>query len=946
MNQREDTPLRLPWSWPFDRKDCFAAGVAWFISQVVYFLTTQPNVGLLDSGEFLTAAVHVGVPHPTGYPLWTIGAYIFKLLPFGNGAWEVNLFSGFCTALSIGIVGIILCNSMRWAGIRDRIAQILSVGWALALAFSISMWSQAVIAEVYGLHVLVVTLYLWILYRWVREPAWTNGLAWSVFFFALGMSNHHLMIALAPLPLLVMLLRRRDLLAEGFLYLSLAAALVYWGFGCISGEPATLHSSIRFLYCAGSALGIWLIVKRKLSYWRTGALVILAVAVGLSPYAYMPLASETNPPMNWGFTSTKEGFFYSVNRSQYSGKLSDQLLKTVGKVMGATPSELLQIPVPSPGTPPSPSFRETLGKFSQLYWRKIVANFSPLAILALVAAVGFLGALPAPVRSWMQVVALGFLLAGFLQPAFDQAGADEASWLLYMPLIGFSHPFFVLLAGLGSGLVVERWGKRPLFGYGGAVLLAGVIVFFAFRQNLMFCSQREHWFGWMYGRDMLADLPKDSFVFGGTDPGRFVPTYMILSESFEDKKNKRDPNFDRRDLYIITQNALADAFYNQYIRNHYSTERPAPRGWIDKWLGRDKHFPKAPLVLPRQEDIIAIYQAAIEKRQRDPSAVDPNSDPTVLNSLVGEWIWHRNKDQRAFFVEESFPMEWSYPNAVPHGLCYEIKRDPVPVLSPELVQGDMDYWREYIDHLKKDPRFEDDIDAQRSFSKLRNTGGNIYKWRKMPQAAEQAYRQALELWPGNTETLNNFSDLLLKQNRASELRDILEKASKADPNNGLLAMLLTNCERRIALAKEINILESQWSGKSKDVKVFQELLGKYSEDGNLAKADPLVAQGAALFATNVGVLRDVVNYFAIQNRVPMAIEYGKRLEKLVPEDAEVKLGMAKFYIATGNRVDFYKNLREAIRLGGLPMREKVANEPIFQQIQSEPDFQKLIRASQ
>jgi tetratricopeptide (TPR) repeat protein len=291
-------------------------------------------------------------------------------------------------------------------------------------------------------------------------------------------------------------------------------------------------------------------------------------------------------------------------------------------------------------------------------------------------------------------------------------------------------------------------------------------------------------------------------------------------------------------------------------------------------------------------------------------------------------------------------MEWSYPNAVPHGLCYELKKDAVPVLNPELVQGDMDFWREYIDHLKKDPRFEDDIDAQRSFSKLRNTGGNIYKWRKMPQAAEQAYRQALELWPGNTETLNNFSDLLLKQKRAPELRDILEKASKADPNNGLLTMLLTNCERRIGLAREINTLESQWNANSKDVKVFQELLRKYSEDGNLTKADPLVAQGAALFATNVDVLRDLVNYFAIQNRVPMAIEYGKKLEKLVPEDAEVKYGMAKFYMAIGNRVEFYKLLKDAIRFGGLPMREKVAIEPIFQQIQSDPDFQKLIRGSQ
>jgi Tfp pilus assembly protein PilF len=945
MIQAAPSNQKVVWSWPMDRIDWIAAGMAWLLSQAVYFYTAQPNVGLLDSGEFLTAAVHVGVPHPTGYPLWTIGAHMFKLLPFGNGAWEVNLFSGFCSAIAVGIVGLILCNSLRWAGVRDRLALILAVGWAASFAFSVSMWSQAVIAEVYGLHVLVVMLYLWVLYRWVRNPAWTNGLAWSAFFFALGMSNHHLMIALAPLPIVVMLLVRRDLLGEGLLYLSVAAALVYWGFGSISGEQPTWHSSVRFLYCVGAGLVMWLLLKRKLTHWRTGVLVLLGVTVGLSPYAYMPLSSQTNPPMNWGFTSTKEGFFYSINRSQYSGKLSDQLLKTVGRAMGAAPQELLTPPQPPPGTPKPPSFRETLGKFSQLYWRKIVANFSPLAILGLVAAVAFLGVLPSPIRSWIQVTALGFILAGFLQPAFDQAGADEAAWLLYMPYLGFSHAFFVLLAGLGSGLVFERMLHKPVVALGAALLFSGGIAAFSFRQNLTFCSQRDHWFGWMYGRDMLADLPKDSFVYGGTDPGRFVPTYMILSESFEKKKDKRDPAFDRRDLYIITQNALADAFYNQYIRNHYSTERPTARGWVDKWLGRDKHFPKAPLVLPRQEDIMAIYQAAIEKRQTDATAPDPNSDPTVLNSMVGEWIWQRNKDQRKFFVEESFPMEWSYPNAVPHGLCYEIKKDPVSGLTPQQVQGDMDYWREYIDHLKKDPRFEDDIDAQRSFSKLRNTGGNIYKWRNMPEAAEQAYRQALELWPGNTETLNNFSDLLMKQKRVSELRDILERAAKADPNNGLLEMLLANCERRISLGKEVTDLEARWTREERSTDVFKGLLSKYSEEGNIVKADLLVTQGAALFATNVEVLRDVVNYFAIQSRVPKAIEYGKKLEKLVPDDAEVKLGLAKFYMASGNRPDFYKYLKDSIRLGGLPMREKIATEAMFQQIQSEPDFQTAIRPS-
>jgi predicted Zn-dependent protease len=216
----------------------------------------------------------------------------------------------------------------------------------------------------------------------------------------------------------------------------------------------------------------------------------------------------------------------------------------------------------------------------------------------------------------------------------------------------------------------------------------------------------------------------------------------------------------------------------------------------------------------------------------------------------------------------------------------------------------------------------------------------------MAEAAEKAYRQALELWPGNTETLNNYTDLLMQQKRAPELRDILERASKADPNNGLLVMLLANCERRIALGKEIVALEQQWKESSKDPKLFQQLLGKYSEEGNLAKADPLVVQGAFLYSTNAEILRDIVNYYAVQSRLPAAIEYGKRLEKLSPEDGDLKLGMAKFYMAIGNKSEFYRYLKDAIRFGGLPMREKIAAEVMFQNIQGELEFQSSLRPPQ
>jgi len=65
-------------------------------------------------------------------------------------------------------------------------------------------------------------------------------------------------------------------------------------------------------------------------------------------------------------------------------------------------------------------------------------------------------------------------------------------------------------------------------------------------------------------------MTKDAVLYGGTDPGRFCPTYTIFCESFtpHDCQPLQDQKFDRRDVYIITQNALADGTYLCYIRAH------------------------------------------------------------------------------------------------------------------------------------------------------------------------------------------------------------------------------------------------------------------------------------------------------------------------------------------------------------------------------------------
>ena len=63
-------PMVLP---PLFRKvDWLALTMAFGGVWIVYFLTLAPNQTLQDSGELCTAAFYGGIPHPFGYPFWTI----------------------------------------------------------------------------------------------------------------------------------------------------------------------------------------------------------------------------------------------------------------------------------------------------------------------------------------------------------------------------------------------------------------------------------------------------------------------------------------------------------------------------------------------------------------------------------------------------------------------------------------------------------------------------------------------------------------------------------------------------------------------------------------------------------------------------------------------------------------------------------------------------------
>jgi hypothetical protein len=189
-----------------------------------------------------------------------------------------------------------------------------------------------------------------------------------------------------------------------------------------------------------------------------------------------------------------------------------------------------------------------------------------------------------------------------------------------------------------------------------------------------------------------------------------------------------------------------------------------------------------------------------------------------INGLLVKTIFDKNPD-REFYIEESFPLDWMYPNLEPHGLIMKINRQPSANLSEEIVQTDTDCWAKYVTpmiggwlnedttvkevavfvekiYVKKDlsgftgdPQFVQNEYSCKMFSKLRSAIGGLYAWRaqhatdagerkRMNDAADFAFRQAFALCPYSPEALYRYVNLLLSEGRAADALLLAETAEK------------------------------------------------------------------------------------------------------------------------------------------------------------------------
>ncbi len=904
----------------FRKLDWYAFWAAFAISLAVYFYTLAPTVTLEDSGELAVAGDWLGVPHPPGYPIWSILSWLFaRVFSFvtfrgqPNPAWCIALQSAVFGALATGITSMLICRSgsdmlKQSRNILNRASHSLDgiISWiggvtcSLLLAFSPVMWSQAVIVEVYSLNAFFLTLIFLLSYKWMCKP--TNGtLYMTAFVFGLGLTNYQVLL-LAALPLVIIVMLKDIKLFRDFAIAGIPLVILLAGRGNIL-QGAINHplEMSGFVYMGVNAL-ILILAYFLLPNGKTVALTILFAELGVAFYLYMPIVSDfRNPPMNWGYPRTWEGFKHAITRGQYekievASVISTAFIHQIGSYfadlrfqftllaapLGFLPFALWQIKVQgrrvnalyvaislsmlaiffamlekflAPGSVPLTILYKMLFAFVLLIMTAgIIAITINQCIEVFYKLSGktrkeqsdnFTIGLDSISQQWTLATLAGFLVMSVLLIALANPKGDIQDAFIQKVKFISSHALFSFWIGYGLifGLAAldAFFKNRPLIRK--SVLAIALPVAFllplvplrenAYNSELVRiyggAEQNGHDFGWQFGNYQLRgadaiteelspseeplpnpefppEMGPDAIFYGGTDPGRFVPTYMIYSAKV------------REDVYLITQNALADGTYMSVMRDLYGDKI-----WI-----------------PDPPDSAKAFQRYVEevqsgKRPRNAELKIENGRVQVsgalgvmeINGILAQMIFEHNNYRHDFYVEESYVIPWMYPYLTPHGLIMKINKNMTP-LTPEYVINDMDFWDWYLRRLHDNTKFIRDIVARKSFSKLRSAIAGLYTSRNMPAEAEKAFHEARILYPLSPEaTFRLVQEICMPQNRFHYSADIMQEFGKQDPGNTRVFELIKIIQDAEKLTERIKVLEASSQNNAMDANVAIELADCY-----------------------------------------------------------------------------------------------------------------------
>jgi tetratricopeptide (TPR) repeat protein len=567
-------------------------------------------------------------------------------------------------------------------------------------------------------------------------------------------------------------------------------------------------------------------------------------------------------------------------------------------------------------------------------------------------------------QRWLIVSVVGFFSVSVVFLIFQNPQLDIQN--LFIGRVQFiqSHAFYALWLGYGillSAAWLERFfGERarmPAMVAG--LLLPGILLWQnAYDEDQLRivggAEQNGHHYGWQFGhwslegiqgvehdfrhwypdpeeferqwgavpdKDYPPPMTEGAIFYGGTDPGRFVPTYMIYSADC------------RSDVYLITQNALADNTFMNITRDLYGDTI-----YIPSLDDSNEAFRKY------VDDVQAgrIQAGADIKIEGGKVSVQGVGGVMTINGILAELIFKENKDRHDFYVEESYVIQWMYPYLTPHGLILKLNREPLASLPPELVENDRRFWTWYTPWLLDRPTFRRDICARKSFSKLRSAIAGIYDYRRMYDEAEFAFKQSIELYPLSPEANFRLAQMYMNMQRFEEAETLIRGFLAQDPRNdsarGFLGQIETT-RRMIDRRLDIEKRQRETGILSPDEAL--ELVSIYRAAGMQNAYQNLAMRLVSDSGLPPQHLLALAGMFAQDQRIE-ALAFA--LEQYTQREAgnvDVWLDLAAAYAFLQREADAIRAARRSIELAGDHAREVILRDQRFQSLANNPEFRAL-----
>ncbi len=556
--------VEKPQNW-WQKQDRISLLISLFVflfSLVVYLKTMAPTVSFWDCGEFIACAYILGVPHPPGTPLFVLISRIFTLFPIADQiAVRVNLISALTSALTCWLTYLIIVKLLsRWIKEKESIWLRLGryaggIAGGLFLAFSMTFWSNAVEAEVYGISMLLMMIIFYVGLIWMERYATPKGDKLLILIAYLGLLStgiHITVFLIMPaMFLLVVLVDRRR--------------LTDWRF-CVTGFVFILviHRVTPFLIALGGWFALTLLLtmfSRQRKTWAFFLMLTSAGILGYSTQLFIPIRSYLEPAIDENNPSDWPSFKAFLERSQYGAQ---SMISRMFHRRGSWANQFgtkermgfwgfFREQFMNKGLWFIPLFLGLLGIWEQIKRRK--SEGVVLLILLLACTIGL-------------VLYMNFADGTRPDPVSGETIRLEVRDRDYFWTPGFM--FFALLMGLGSFALVMHLGKylesKGKFASPGSRLgqfILGVVVaillilpLLALKKNYHRNDRTGNWIPYDYAYNHLESCDQDAMLITNGDNDTFPLWFLENVEKIRQDVRVINLSLLNADWYILQQKVV------------------------------------------------------------------------------------------------------------------------------------------------------------------------------------------------------------------------------------------------------------------------------------------------------------------------------------------------------------------------------------------------------